>query len=252
MEKGDIIAANATKKDPKKETSKRKSNLNANCEVKGKRNLGQQGGNSNDISQKKKMKKKGDRSSGRVQRSSIKKGQNLEDLSHGSYDVHPDQASSLDDVDLTIEDLMAIAEQYVRDYENTEQQETSGRQCKSKWQFPAITEAGTTLDSPCENKKSSSSRREALYSSTPTTTGELIATSSSQTGHPAQDMLDLFLGPLLRKTLEKEEKRKSTVESLEITHEFNRLSQDENVGEEMVPLMKKRNTLKDKVAMFLD
>lgn len=141
--------------------------------------------------------------------------------------------------------------QYVKDYENKEQRKTPSRQSESKWQFPATTEAGTTLDSPCENRISSSSEWEALYNSAPTT-GELILTSTSQTDHPAQDMLDVFLGPLLRKTLEKEEKSKSSLESLEITHEFTRQSQNEPGEEEMVPLTKKRNTLKDKVAMFLD
>lgn len=139
--------------------------------------------------------------------------------------------------------------QYVKDYEK-EQKKTS-RQCESKWQLPATTEAGITLDSPCENKKSSSSEREALYNSSPTT-GEVIPRSITQTGNPAQDMLDLLLGPLLRKTIEKEEKSKSSVESVVVTHEFMRQSQNEIVGEEMVPLVKKRNTLKDKVAMLLD
>jgi len=140
--------------------------------------------------------------------------------------------------------------QYVKDYENKDRKERSSRQRESKWQFQDTNETGTTLDSSCENRISSGSGREDLSNST-STTGELIATSTSQTGDPAQDMLDLFLGPLLRKTLEKE-KIKSVVENAKITHEFSRQSQDKLAGEEMVPLMKKRNTLKDKVAMFLD
>jgi hypothetical protein len=42
------------------------------------------------------------------------------------------------------------------------------------------------------------------------------------------------------------EKSEYVLESLEITHEFTRQSQKELVGE-MAPLIKKRNTLKDKV-----
>jgi hypothetical protein len=75
----------------------------------------------------------------------------------------------------------------------------TSRRCEPMWQFPPTTEVGTTLDSSCENKKTSSMEREALCNSAPSpTTGEVIPTSTSQIGHPAQDMLDVFLGPLLR------------------------------------------------------
>ncbi|XP_027356214.1 uncharacterized protein LOC113865694 isoform X2 [Abrus precatorius] len=241
--------ANATKKDRKRESSRRKSNLKAKCETKGRKKLDQQDGSSDDNTQKKR--KKGDRCGDRVQRSAIKNGKNLEDPSHGSSDVYPVEGSNDEAVELTVDDLIAIAEEYVKDYENKERVETSGGQCESKWEFQVTNETGTSLDSPCENKISSSCGREGLTNST-STTGKLIATSTSQSGHPAQDMLDLFLGPLLRKTLEKEEESKSVVKNLQITHEFPRQSQDESAREEVVPLMKKKNTLKDKVAMFLD
>ncbi|KAK7303005.1 hypothetical protein RJT34_13904 [Clitoria ternatea] len=108
---------------------------------------------------------------------------------------------------------------------------------------------GTAPDFPCENENSSISGREALSNSI--ITSELVATSTSQskTYNPAQDMLDMFLGPLLRKTIEKEETSKSIMENVKITHELTRKSQDEPNGGEIVPLMKKRNTLKDKVTM---
>ncbi|KHN05420.1 uncharacterized protein LOC114378252 isoform X1 [Glycine soja] len=244
IKKGDIIKTNATKKDHKSESSKRSSNLRAKCEVMGRKKLDQQDGSSDKVTQKK---RKGDRSKDRDQRSSIKKRKKLEDPSHGCYDVSP---VSDDAMDLTLEDLMAIAEQYVKDYENKDRKEISSRQHESKWQFQVTNETGHTLDSPCKNENSSKSGREDLSHFT-STTGELIATSTSQTGDPAQDMLDLFLGPLLRKTLEKE-KSKSIVKNVEITHEFTRQSQDKLAGEEIVPLTKKRNTFKDKVAMFLD
>ncbi|KAK7258051.1 hypothetical protein RIF29_32453 [Crotalaria pallida] len=214
-----------------RETSKRKPNLNAECGgVKRKRKPCQLDQDGDDIVQKKKKKEKGNRCSGRARKSSAKKGQKLEDPSHDSCDVNPVQVSSDDDdVELTIDDLIAIAEeiiaskashykvelsyspylclkiqtfancmQYVRDHENKDRQETSGRQCESKWPIPSITETGTALDSPGEKKKSSSYASEALDISTVTTTGELINTSTSQTNNPAQDMLDLLLGPLLR------------------------------------------------------
>lgn len=204
-ENGEIIAANVKKINQKKETSKRKSNSNAKCEVKGKKlNLDKQNESGDNITEKKK-KKKINGSSDRAPRRTTKKHKNLEDRSHdSSHHVCQVQASSDDDIELTVEDLMAIAEQYIKDYEDKEPQETTSGRYEPKWQFPATTEAGTTHDSACENKKSSSLEREALYNSAPTT-GEVIRTSTSLIGHPAQDMLDVFLGPLLRTTIEKEE-----------------------------------------------
>lgn len=140
--------------------------------------------------------------------------------------------------------------QYVKEYENKDRKKISSGRSESKWEFQVTNEAGTTLDSPCEIKNSLDSGKEDLSNST-SKTGEGIATSTSRTGDPAQDMLNLFLGPLLSKTLEKE-KSKYIVDSAKFTHEFTRQSQDEFGGEERVPLMKKRSTLKDKVSMFLD
>ncbi|OIW08846.1 hypothetical protein TanjilG_16427 [Lupinus angustifolius] len=166
--------------DRKRKTSKRESDLDAKCEVKRSRNLRQQEGSEDNIIQPKKKRVK----------SSRKKGQNLEDPSHGSCVVIPVQLSSDDDVDLTIEDLMAIAEQYVKDHENKDPQETPGRRHEPELLISATSESGTALDSPCEN-------------STLTTIGQLVTTSISQTDNPAQDMLDLLLGPLLRNLPEK-------------------------------------------------
>lgn len=249
IKKGEVITTNATKEDKKSEPSRRKSSIRAKCEVKERKKLDQQDESGNNVNQKKK--KNSDKSNDRDQRSSIKKRKKLEDPALGCRDVYPVQACSDDAMDLTVEDLMVIAEQYVKDYENMDREEKSSRQHESKWQFQVTNETGTTVDSPCENKYSSGSAREDLSNSI-STTSEVIATSTSLTGDPAQVMLELFLGPLVMKTLEKEEKRKSVVENVEITHEFTRQSQDEVAREEIVPLVKKRNTLKDKVAMFLD
>lgn len=113
-ENGDIIAANLRKKDHNKETSKRKSNLNAKCEVKGRKKLGQQNGSGDDITQNKKEKDSRCRDRAPKSSSSTKKRKNLEDLSHSSSDeVNPVEASSEDEMELTVEDLVAIAEQVI-------------------------------------------------------------------------------------------------------------------------------------------
>ncbi|XP_052733391.1 uncharacterized protein LOC108339794 isoform X1 [Vigna angularis] len=238
MKKVDDIAAYATENDPKSRPSRRKSNLRAKCD---------DGSFSKATQKKKKSAKPIDRD----QRSSTKKRKKLEDPSHGCDDIYQVQASSDDAVDLTVEDLLVIAEQCVNEYENKDRKEISSRQSESKWEFQVTHETGTTLDSPCEKRNPFYTRKDVLSNSA-SQTGEVIDTSTSRIGDPAQDMLNLFLGPLLSKTLEKE-KSKHIVENAKITHEFTRQSQDELRGEERVPLMKKRYTLKDKhvLASFL-
>jgi hypothetical protein len=111
-ENEDIIVANVKKNDHKKETSKRKLNSNAKCEVMEKIDLDQQNESGDNIAEKK---KKVNSSKGRAPRRSSKKREKLEDYSRGSSDrdhVCPVQVSSDDDdIELTVEDLMAIAEQ---------------------------------------------------------------------------------------------------------------------------------------------
>lgn len=100
--------------------------------------------------------------------------------------------------------IFVVCLQYVKDYKDKETQEAVVNQCEPKWQFPATTETTTTLDSSRENKKSSCLERDVLDTFA-STAGRVIPTGSSQVDHPAQNMLDVFLGPLLRTTLEKEE-----------------------------------------------
>lgn len=191
--------------DQKKVISKRKLNSKAKCDGKGKVNLDERNESGDNVNEKKKKKSNISRDS--APRRSTRKRKNLEDLGHGSSDrdhVCQVRASSDDDVELTVEDLMEIAEQYVKDYKDKETREAVRRQCEPKWKLRATKEAATDLDSPHENKKSSSLERDDLYTFS-LTAGEVIPTSTSQIDHPAQNMLDVFLGPLLRTTFEKEE-----------------------------------------------
>lgn len=68
--------------------------------------------------------------------------------------------------------------------------------------------------------------------------------------NPTQDMLDLFLGPLLKKT--HEEKRVEMVrEQMSLAHDLNKKTQS-NPSEVQPLMVKKRSSLKDKVSLFLD
>lgn len=109
-------AGNALKKnggtDHKKETSTKKSRSDAKCEVKRRRKLSRpDAGSDNDITQKDKKKIAG--SKHRVQKISLKKSQIVEDPKRGSCDAHSVQGLTDDDMELTIEDMMAIAEEVI-------------------------------------------------------------------------------------------------------------------------------------------
>jgi len=92
LKKVENTTAKATKKDHKSRPSWKKSNLRAKCDD----------GSSSKVTQKK---KKSVKSIDRDHRSSAKKRKKL--------DVYQVQASSDDALDLTIEDLLAIAEQVI-------------------------------------------------------------------------------------------------------------------------------------------
>jgi len=108
-----ITAADGKKIDHKKERIKRKSNSSAKGRVKGKTNLDQRNEmGDDDVNENKK--KQAIKLKDRAPRRSIKKRGNLDDLScGGSDDVYPVQMSSDDDMELTGEDLMAIAKQVI-------------------------------------------------------------------------------------------------------------------------------------------
>ena len=63
-------------------------------------------------------------------------------------------------------------------------------------------------------------------------------------------MLDLFLGPLLKKTVE-EKRTEFIMKDLTFANELGKGSQND-VKEEKAPLRKKKCTLRDKVTMLLD
>lgn len=75
---------------------------------------------------------------------------------------------------------------------------------------------------------------------------------STMSGNPTQDMLDLFLGPLLKKTQEGEKEDVTLTEEINFTHEVKNQSFSVVHGGEPAVVMKKKTSLKDKVAMFLD
>lgn len=74
----------------------------------------------------------------------------------------------------------------------------------------------------------------------------------SSTGDPAQDMLDLLLGPLLSQPPKEEKKADIITDEMIIAHQLKKQNQNVHSNNAAIPLAKKKTSLKDKVAMFLD
>ncbi|XP_062112934.1 uncharacterized protein LOC133824083 [Humulus lupulus] len=123
-------------------------------------------------------------------------------------DIQP--LSEGDDFELTVDDLMTIAEEYVRANKDTEQEQ------EGKGKSDSRSRPSTTVSSSKESKdcKRSSATNDNISSFIQTSTTndfsasckandsssatEEIGIKAGGTGDPAHDMLNLFLGPLLR------------------------------------------------------
>ncbi|KAL4638200.1 hypothetical protein ACB092_03G131900 [Castanea dentata] len=224
------------------------------CETKKRRKASLQDSNLDGIITETVTKKKKDNKLGRKVREPTarkRKKANGSDFGRGEdFDI---QLPNDDDVELTMDDLMTIAEEYVKAEKNKEQR-VSNRECRSERTVPTTVSSSNVsvrlLDAPNGNQSLPTEEVTASHSSTVSLVSEEIAIIDRRTGDPAQDMLDLFLGPLLKKPFE--QKNRSLIKDMEFAYEFEMQSQNTVVGEEIEPLMKKKSSLKDKVAMFLD
>lgn len=90
-------------------------------------------------------------------------------------------------------------------------------------------------------------------SSRETVTKEEIVVPLESTGDPAQDMLNLLLGPLLNKRVNEEKKKNEELLTNRLVFsEEVKPSQAANVVGNAIPQSKKKTSLKDKIAMFLE
>ncbi|KAK1320136.1 hypothetical protein QJS10_CPA03g02542 [Acorus calamus] len=84
----------------------------------------------------------------------------------------------------------------------------------------------------------------------------VASSNPSKTGDAAQDMLDLLLGPLLKKPPVNEAKPKSLTEDIRLECELNskRVIQSVDLGREQLVAApkKKKSSLKEQIAVFLD
>ncbi|XVE85610.1 hypothetical protein DITRI_Ditri17bG0104100 [Diplodiscus trichospermus] len=145
-----------------------------------------------------------------------------------------------DDEELTPEDLLSIAEVYVKADEEFGRQLSTTASSKTESESSLVALDGNQ-SSPAHNTTNDSAQ---------SLKGHEYFINSSRTGDPAQDMLNLFLGPLLKKTVEKE-RTELIKKDLTFANELRKGSQND-VKEETAPLTKKKCTLRDKVSMLLD
>lgn len=157
-------------------------------------------------------------------------------------------STSEGDEDLTMEDLMNIAEEYVQAGVEVQLQEqkSSSRACMLESQLPSTASSKSEPGDFHGTDKSSLDGKEPTYNS-----AEKSVFNPGKTGDPGQDMLDLYLGPLLRKPTLDDQMNGSLSEDMKFELELKKLSQN-NIAEERIPLVKKKSSLKDKVAMLLD
>jgi hypothetical protein len=144
--------------------------------------------------------------------------------------------------------------QYVKADEDSRRKQTSGRECKLQRQLPTTASSKNDLEESfivLDGKHLSASCETTSYGSTMNLVSEESLISSSRTGDPAHDMLDLFLGPLLKKPVEKEMRSEFTTMDVDFTFELKKKTRND-FGDEMVPPMKKKSSLKDKVSLLLD
>ncbi|KAL4570031.1 hypothetical protein LXL04_025680 [Taraxacum kok-saghyz] len=151
------------------------------------------------------------------------------------------QSSDEDDEDLTMDDLLTIAQQFVEnDKRDTGQQKSSEKLLKRKNSSHSSSSVNTnSIIAPQDTKP-------PIQSTENTTSTDIL----TMTGDPAQDMLDLLLGPLLKKPIPKKEV--TLYEDMIVPHEVKNHEHDPIVSNKPVDFTKKKSSLRDAVAMFLD
>ncbi|RWW21381.1 hypothetical protein GW17_00014468 [Ensete ventricosum] len=177
-------------------------------------------------------------------------------------------ASSENEIELTVEDLVRIAEEYV----NADRQKQHGPSTAK--------EPGSEVDPPSSwdssvatgggGLRQTAGRSQALSRCTTTPAPnfsdtrkpedrnsgvEDLPSATPRTGDAARDMLDLLLGPFLKKptTSEEHESRTVATETMNLIHKTSEPSTtSKQVLKEEVLRTKRKSSFKDKVAMLLD
>ncbi|CAK9324093.1 unnamed protein product [Citrullus colocynthis] len=160
-----------------------------------------------------------------------------------------------DDMELTVEDLMVIAKEYVeaeeiRDDKRKIYGERESSRINQRTSYTRNQSEGSFNTNNDSKQIAMDLNTSIPHDSTANSGGEKVDAGVRTMGDPAKDMLDLFLGPLLKKSVEIEQ---SKFRRTDVQFSFDLKSQNQrhndNVG--VVSVMKKKSSLRDKVAIFL-
>lgn len=187
---------------------------------------------------------------------------------NGDLDVPSQGDQTEDENELTVEDLVNIAEEYVnadreKQYERLVTIESHSETHPSNLSASSHDDSGRPLQAAGSGKilsKCTATRSSSYLNNTERRKEkgpgvENFATNIKRTGDAAQDMLDLFLGPLLKKPPAIEQENGAIkAKSMNVTDETdNKQARNREMWREgTLMLTKKKSSLKDKVAMFLD
>ncbi|KAL8208178.1 hypothetical protein R6Q57_007590 [Mikania cordata] len=182
-------------------------------------------------------KRKQGRDKGKVEESDPSRKKNKKNYEFDSG--NEDHASSCDesDDDLTMDDVLSIAKEFVENDKSDagQQKPLEVRKLRSK--------STTYVTSPVHEE--TNSHHEPVE-----TTSKITLADSQMTGDPAQDMLDLFLGPLLKKPIVKDET--SLTRDITVPLEIKSQQHAAVISNKPVTLTKKKSSFRDAVAMLLD
>lgn len=137
------------------------------------------------------------------------------------------------------------------DKSDTGQQKSSKVQCesKSKSSYSSSAVTGTSIIAP-QDTRSQIYEEITSHHDSNENKSEVTLSASRMTGDPAQDMLELFLGPLLKKPIRKEEA--SSINDIVIPCEIKTQQHDAVISNKPITMTKKKSSLRDAVAMLLD
>ncbi|RZC57960.1 hypothetical protein C5167_005264, partial [Papaver somniferum] len=230
---------------------------------------------------KKRTRKRVEEVGSKFQLSACSMKRNRKDSKMGGRDECLVTSLSEEDEELMVEDLMTIAEEYVKADEGNKCQQSEAKDpeptqlpvsfdfyrndsrssieaIQTSKDFTVSMKERSTSTFSKNNRESSedggiiiSSMKERSTSTFNKNNRESsedggIISSQSRTGDSTQDMLDLFLGPLLRIPQTAEKKSESITEDFNLARESRKQKRSEVYGEEVVPLTKKKSSLKDK------
>nr|XP_043607372.1 uncharacterized protein LOC122579294 [Erigeron canadensis] len=170
-------------------------------------------------------------------------------------DLYPSCGEEDDDVDvdLTMEDLLSIAKEFVEnDKRDLSQKKRAEEHCKLK-SDALYTSLDKTRNSLLASQDTTSHMHEETTSHhdcVENTASEVTLPDFQMTEDSTQDMLNLFLGPLLMKPIAKEDPR--PVKNISISHEIKNQLNEAVISDKPVTVTKKKSRLREAVAMLLD